>query len=164
MRTILLQIPCTPAPLHPCHQFTNTSRDQHSDAAVQAPILCFEMASSNYHNQAEIGGESGDPSSTVHMCASPETSPASAQLGSASSDDTPHKVPMTAGTKSESSSQTPSSEEVEKKMPREICMICRDPDSSISLREAVPCGHQFHENCILEVSNPSYFFFVVKQV
>ena len=31
----------------------------------------------------------------------------------------------------------------------ETCITCREP--STSLREAVPCSHKFHEECILEV-------------
>lgn len=31
------------------------------------------------------------------------------------------------------------------------CLICRDPESPISLTTAVPCGHVFHEPCLLEV-------------
>lgn len=37
----------------------------------------------------------------------------------------------------------------------EICIICRESSDRTSMREAVPCGHKFHEECILLVRNPS---------
>jgi hypothetical protein len=37
----------------------------------------------------------------------------------------------------------------------EMCIICRESSDRTSMREAVPCGHKFHEECILLVSNPS---------
>lgn len=37
----------------------------------------------------------------------------------------------------------------------EMCIICREYADRISMREAVPCGHIFHEECILLVRNSS---------
>ena len=36
----------------------------------------------------------------------------------------------------------------------EMCIICRESFVRTSMREAVPCGHKFHEECILSVRNP----------
>ena len=35
----------------------------------------------------------------------------------------------------------------------EICIICGETSNRNCLREAVPCGHRFHQECILEVRN-----------
>jgi hypothetical protein len=38
----------------------------------------------------------------------------------------------------------------------EICIICRESSDRTSMRDAVPCGHKFHEECILLVRNSPY--------
>ena len=37
----------------------------------------------------------------------------------------------------------------------EMCIICRESSDRASMGEAVPCGHKFHEECILLVRNSS---------